>query len=68
VDVQQIIALLVVAAAAFLVIRHYVVRKKPNSAQCANCELAGTDVPPAPRGDGETLNHSAENGTFRRET
>jgi len=68
VDLQQIIALLVVAAAAFLVIRRYVVRKKPKSARCADCEYAGTDVPPAPRGDGETLNHSAENGTFRQET
>lgn len=42
-DVQQIVALAVVAAAAALLVRRYVAgRRKPKFGQCADCVAAST--------------------------
>jgi hypothetical protein len=50
-DIQQMIAIVIVAAAAALMVRHYLGRKKLKSPACANCECgAGANTPEDPGG------------------
>ncbi len=65
-DLQQILAMLVVAAAAFLVVRRLLAGKKSKGPACADCEFAEPSASSRPRDTAETLKDPAKNGTFHR--